>query len=82
MRRGFALLIVLGLVLAGGAAAAQPPVSCEDEVRSVRWLAKRYFNERTTLELALATSEARRQAAEDRLRTLEEALKSAPPGQK
>ena len=69
------------LVLLTGGAAAQPPVPCDEEVRSVRWLARRYFEERTQLELALAASESRRQAAEARLKALEEALKSAPKGQ-
>ena len=77
--------LVLGaaaiLLLVGGVA-AQGPVSCEDEVRSVRWLVKRYFEERTQLELALAASEARRQAVEVRLKALEDAMKSAPKGQK
>lgn len=47
----------------------------------MRWLVQRYASERTTLEFALAASEARRQAAEARLKALEEVLKSAPKGQ-
>ena len=46
-------------------------------MRSLRWLVQKYGSERTTLEFALATSEARRQAAEAELAR----LKSAPHGQ-
>ena len=79
-RAALAGCLLVGLV--GGGAAAQPPVPCDEELRSVRWLARRYFEERTQLELALAASEAGRQAAEGRLKALEEVLKSAPKGQK
>lgn len=76
--RGFiGTMAIVGTLLAGGAG-AQPPVSCEDEIRSLRWLVQRYGSERTTLEFALAASEARRQAAEAELAR----LKSAPSGQK
>ena len=75
------ILLVMAMLLLAGGAVAQPPVPCDEELRSVRWLARRYFEERTQLELALAASEARRQAAEGRLKALEEALKTAPKGQ-
>ena len=78
MRRGLLGLIVL--FVASGAA-AQPP-SCEQELRQLRWLVQKYGSDRTTLEFALAASEARRQAAEARLKALEDAMKSAPKGQK
>ena len=82
MRRTLSRRAVVGLVaglwlLAGPAALAQPPVPCDQEVRSLRWLTQRYGSERTQLEFALATSEARRQAAEAEVAR----LKSAP-GQK
>lgn len=64
-------------------AAAQPPkLGCDDEVRALRFLVQKYSADRAQLEFALATSEARRQAAEVRLKALEEALQSAPKGQK
>ena len=80
MRRWMGL-IGAGLLLAGSAA-AQAPVPCDQELRQLRWLVQKYGSERTTLEFALAASEGRRQAAEERLRALEDAMKTAPPGQK
>ena len=74
-------LIVL-VLLSTGSAAAQSPVPCEQELRQLRWLVQKYGSDRTTLEFALAASEARRQAAEARLKALEDAMKSAPKGQK
>lgn len=71
---------MLVIIMLAGSARAEPV--CDQEVRSLRWLVQRYGSERTTLEFALATSEARRQAAEVRLKALEEALQSAPKGQK
>ena len=79
MRVLVAFLMVMVVV---GGAAAQPPKSCEDELRQMRWLVQKYGSERTTLEFALAASEGRRQAAEERLRVLEDAMKTAPKGQK
>ena len=73
-----------GIVLAvssGSASSQPPPRTCEEEVGPLRWLVQKYASERTTLEFALATSEAKRQAAEARLKALEEALKFAPKGQ-
>ena len=77
----------MGVILLGAAVwpAAWPVSSqpaCDEEIRSLRWLVQRYGSERTQLEFALAASEARRQAAEERLKILEDALKSAPAGQK
>ena len=75
------LALLVAAMLGSGSAAAQP-VACEQELRQLRWLVQKYGSDRTTLEFALAASEGRRQAAEERLRTLEDAMKSAPKGQK
>ena len=78
-----AAVYALGVPVSTGSVAwAQPPPVCESERDSLRWLVQRYGSERTQLEFALAASEARRQAAEARLKALEDALKSAPKGQK
>lgn len=71
-----ALLIVAAL--AGGAAAQAPKPPCEDEVRALRFLVQKYAADRAQLEFALATSEARRQAAEAELA----AAKPSPGRQK
>lgn len=76
MKQGM-VIVAAAMLLGGGSALAQTPPSCEDEVRSLRWLVQKYGSERTTLEFALATSEARRQAAEAELAQ----IKSAPRGQ-
>ena len=76
MRRLAAGLALVGL-LAGGAAAQPARSACDDEVRALRFLVQKYSSDRAQLEFALATSEARRQAAEAEL----VGLKSAPAGQ-
>ena len=73
--------VLVGFAVVSGAA-AQGPQTCDEELRAARWLTRHYFEERTSLELALAASEARRQAVEARLKALEEAMKTAPKGQK
>ena len=82
MNGRLAAAILLGAAMIAPATEAQAPVSCEQEIGSMRWLVQRYASERTTLEFALAASEARRQAVEARLKALEDAMKTAPPGQK
>ena len=79
-----AIVTLVALLLVVGSSGAQAPILplCESERAQLRWLVQKYGSERTTLEFALATSEAHRQAAEARLKALEEALKSAPKGQK
>ena len=82
MKGRLAAALMLGAAMIAPATEAQAPVSCEQEIGSMRWLVQRYASERTALEFALAASEARRQAAEARLKALEEVLKYAPKGQK
>ena len=74
--RVWLFMVALTIALTGSAA-GQIPSSCEDEVRSLRWLVQKYSADRAQLEFALATSEARRQAVEAELAR----LKSAPAGQ-
>jgi len=81
MRRRWVWLLATGLLLTGSAA-AQAPQDCDRELRQLRWLVQKYGSERTALEFALAASEANRQAAEARVKTLEEAIKHLPTGQK
>lgn len=71
------LAVVIVAILIGSAEACE-----ENEIRALRWLVREYAEQRGRLELGLATSEARRQDAEARLKMLEDALKSAPKGQK
>ena len=71
---GAVAMLIAMVIFSGGSAAAQPPPSCQDEVRQLRWLVQKYAADRTQLEFALATSEARRQAAEAEAAR----LKSAP----
>ena len=73
------VLTAVALLLAGSAGAQV--TSCESERNQLRWLVQKYAADRAQLEFALATSEARRQAAEERLKVLEDALKTAPKGQ-
>ena len=72
------MAILLGAAVwpAAGPVSSQG-VACEDEVRALRFLVQKYSSDRAQLEFALATSEARRQAAEAEL----VGLKSAPKGQ-
>lgn len=82
MRRGI-VVVMIGLAFAGSAAAQG--LTCDQELRQMRFLVQKYGSERTTLEFALAASEAGRQAAEARAKALEaaiQALESARGGQK
>ena len=74
--RVWLFMVALTIALTGSAA-GQIQSSCEDEVRALRFLVQKYSSDRAQLEFALATSEARRQAAEAEL----VGLKSAPKGQ-
>lgn len=71
-------IVTFLMLMAGGAAAQPPKPPCEDEVRALRFLVQKYAADRAQLEFALATSEARRQAAEAE----RAGLKSGPKGQK
>ena len=73
MRRGI-VVVMIGLAFAGSAAAQG--LTCEQELRQMRWLVQKYGSERTALEFALAASEATRQAADARLKALEAAIQA------
>ena len=80
MVRHFATGIIIAAWLMAAPASAQGPVSCEEERGSLRWLVQQYGSQRTQLEFALATSEARRQAAEAEIARLTKDLESARAG--
>lgn len=73
--RIFAMLAVS--VMLTGSANAQVPQSCDGELRQLRYLVQLYQAGRTSTEFALAQAEARRQALEELVKTLETELKSA-----
>lgn len=73
-------LLTVGLL--SGSAAAQAPQGCDGELRQLRYLVQLYQAGRTSTEFALAQAEAGRQAAEMRVKALEEAIKHLPAGQK
>ena len=76
-------LITLALfasVMLVASATAQGPLPCEGERAQLRWLVQKYSSERTNLEFALSSSEARRQAAEAEIARLTKDLESARAG--
>lgn len=76
MRQTFAGAVIVVTLLLGGSAAAQTPVSCNEETAQLRYLVQFYAAGRTQTEFALAKAEAGRQAAEARVKTLEAAIKA------
>lgn len=71
--------LMLHLLVSG--AAAQPPVSCEEEVARLRYLTQHYQAGRTAAEFEVARLQALTQALQREVERLRQTDKSAPSGQ-
>lgn len=68
-------MAIAGMLMLAGASHAQPPATCQDEVRVLRFLVQKYGQDRTALEFALAKTESERQRLEAELAKRDQEVK-------